>query len=176
LELLLDIDLLFLYFLLSDYSPSGFRIGQLRAENTVLDEQTVQLNLPSKLGYERIVMGGLADLAKSIGFSAPRIEDLKTAVAEACINAVQHGNKGRPDSRVLVAITIQENALLISVFDEGAGFKTEPKDPDIERIIENLDPPVGFGVFLMKRLMDEVEFNRTSNHWHEVRMTMKLTG
>jgi anti-sigma regulatory factor (Ser/Thr protein kinase) len=62
------------------------------------------------------------------------------------------------------------------VFDEGAGLKAEPKDPDIERILENLDPPVGFGVFLMKRLMDKVEFNRTSNHRHEVRMMMKLTG
>ena len=140
------------------------------------DDQTVELNLPSKIGYERIVIGGLAALAKNLGFSAPRIEDLKTAVAEACINAMQHGNKGKPDARVLVAISFQDNALRISVFDEGEGLKAQPKDPNIERIIESLDPPVGFGVFLMKRLMDEVEFNRTSNHLHEVRMTMKLTG
>jgi len=142
----------------------------------VPDDQTVELNLPSKFGYERIAIGGLAEFAKSVGFSSPRIEDLKTSVAEACINAMQHGNKGKPDARVLVAFSFQENALRISVFDEGEGLKAQPKDPDIERIIESLDPPVGFGVFLMKRLMDEVEFNRTSNHRHEVRMTMKLTG
>jgi serine/threonine-protein kinase RsbW len=148
----------------------------LRAEKTVVDDQTVELNLPSKFGYERIVIGGLAAFAKSVGFSSSRIEDLKTSVAEACINAVQHGNRGKPDARVLVAISFQGNALRISVFDEGAGLKAEPKDPDIDRIIEDLDPPVGFGVFLMKRLMDEVEFNGTSNHLHEVRMVMKLTG
>jgi len=148
----------------------------LRAEKTVLDNQTVELNLPSRFGYERIAIGGIAAFAKGVGFSLPRIEDLKTSVAEACINAMQHGNKGKPDARVLVAISFQENTLRISVLDEGDGFKAEPKDPDIERIIENLDPPVGFGVFLMKRLMDKVEFNRTSNHRHEVRMTMKLTG
>ena len=142
----------------------------------MLDDQTVELNLPSKLGYERIAIGGLAAFAKSVGFSSPRIEDLKTSVAEACINAVQHGNKGKPNARVLIAISFQEKALRISVFDEGEGFKTQPKDPDIERIMENLEPPVGFGVFLMKRLMDQVEFNRTLNHLHEVRMTMKLTG
>ena len=152
------------------------RLVELRAEKTVLDDQTVELNLPSKIGYERIAIGGLAAFARSVGFSSPRIEDLKTSVAEACINAVQHGNKGKPDARVLVAIRFQGNTLLISVFDEGDGFKAEPKDPDIERILENLDPPVGFGVFLMKRLMDKVDFNRTSNHQHEVRMTMKLTG
>jgi len=142
----------------------------------VPDNQTVELNLPSKLGYERVVIGGLAAFAKNVGFSSSRIEDLKTSVAEACINAMLHGNKGKPDARVLVAISFQESTLRISVFDEGNGFKAEPKDPDIERIIEYLDPPVGFGVFLMKRLMDKVEFNRTSNHRHEVRMTMKLTG
>jgi serine/threonine-protein kinase RsbW len=155
---------------------SDFRLRELRAEKTVLDDQTVELNLPSKIGYERIAIGGLAAFAKSVGFSSSRIEDLKTSVAEACINAMQHGNKGKPDARVLVAIRFQENTLRISVSDEGDGMKTEPPDPDIERILENLDPPVGFGVFLMKRLMDKVEFNRTSNHRHEVRMMMQLTG
>jgi serine/threonine-protein kinase RsbW len=148
----------------------------LREKKTVLDEQTVELNLPSKLGYERVAIGGLAAFAKSVGFSSPRIEDLKTSVAEACINAMQHGNKGKPDARVLVTSKFQDDVLWISVFDEGTGLKAKLKDPDIERIIENLDPPVGFGVFLMKRLMDKVEFDRTSNHLHEVRMMMKLKG
>jgi len=148
----------------------------LKAEKTVLDDQTVELNLPSKLGYERIAIGGLAAFAKSVGFSSPRIEDLKTSVAEACTNAMQHGNKGKPEARVLVTAKFEDNALWISVFDEGNRLKAEPKDPDIERIIENLDPPVGFGVFLMRRLMDEVEFNKRSNHRHEVRMRMKLSG
>jgi len=154
----------------------NLRSGELRADKTVLDDQTVELNLPSRIGYERIAIGGLAAFAKSVGFSSSRVEDLKTSVAEACINAMQHGNKGKPDARVLVAISFQENTLRISVFDEGQGLKAQPKDPDIERIIENLDPPVGFGVFLMKRLMDRVEFDRTSNHLHEVRMMMKLKG
>jgi serine/threonine-protein kinase RsbW len=148
----------------------------LKAEKTVLDVQTVELNLPSKLGYERVAIGSLAAFAKIVGFSSPRIEDLKTSVAEACINAMQHGNRGKPDARVLVAIRFQADLLYVSVSDEGDGLKADPKDPDIERILERLDPPVGFGVFLMKRLMDKVEFNRTSNHRHEVRMMMKLTG
>ena len=153
-----------------------FKQGELRAEKTVLDDQTVELNLPSKIGYERIAIGGLAAFAKSVGFPSSRIEDLKTSVAEACTNAVQHGNKGKPEARVLVTAKFQDDILWISVFDEGSGLKTELKDPVIERILDNLDPPVGFGVFLMKRLMDKVEFDRTSNHLHEVRMMMKLTG
>ena len=139
-----------------------------------LDEHTVEITIPNKLGYERIAMGSVAAFAKGIGFLPPRIEDLKTAVAEACINAVQHGNKDRPNARVIVSMDFKDGVLNVSVFDEGDGFARETKDPDIARIIENLDPPIGFGTFLMKRLMDQVVYRKRGDHWHEVRMTMKF--
>ena len=99
---------------------------------------------------------------------------MKTAVAEACINAVQHGNKGKPDARVRVSVTYVDGLLSISVFDEGEGLKEEPKDPDIVKIVDCIDPPVGFGVFLMRHLMDTLEFRKMGDHKHEVRMQMRL--
>lgn len=139
-----------------------------------MDQQTIEINLPNQLGYERVAMGSAAAFAKSIGFLDDRIEGLKTAVAEACINAVQHGNKGRPDARVVVTMSFRDDVLHVSVLDEGDGFKQPPKNPDIVRIMNNLDPPVGFGVFLMKRLMDEFDYRKLSDHRNEVRMAMKL--
>jgi serine/threonine-protein kinase RsbW len=139
-----------------------------------LDQQTVEINLPNQLGYERVAMSSVAAFAKYFGFLPDRIEDLKTAVAEACINAVQHGNKDRPGARVVVTMSFGDNVLNISVLDEGDGFKQAPKDPDIVRIMNNLDPPVGFGVFLMKKLMDEFDYKKLPDHRNEVRMAMKL--
>jgi serine/threonine-protein kinase RsbW len=139
-----------------------------------LEKETVAFTLPSMLGYEHIAMGGLAAFAKRLGFSPSRIEDLKTAVAEAYINAVQHGNKGKTDARVIVAFNFKDGILGISVFDEGDGLKEEPKDPDIERILDDLDVPVGFGVFLIKRLMDKFEFRKSSGQLNEIRMSMNL--
>jgi serine/threonine-protein kinase RsbW len=139
-----------------------------------LDQQTVEIILPNQLGYERVVMSSVAAFAKCFGFLPDRIEDLKTAVAEACINAVQHGNKARPDARVVVTMTFRDNVLNISVLDEGDGFKQVPKDPDIVRIMNKLDPPVGFGVFLMKKLMDEFDYQKLPDNRNEVRMAMKL--
>jgi len=146
----------------------------LNENKRVLNEQTIEITLPNRLGYERMAMGTVAAFAKSVGFVSSRIEDLKTAVAEACINAVQHGNKGRSNARVIVTMQFKEGVLHVSVFDEGEGTKKRPKDPDIMRIIEQLDPPTGFGTFLMRQLMDEVEFVKTANHGHEVRMAIKL--
>lgn len=146
----------------------------MNKKTRVLNEQTVEISLPNRLGYERVAMGTVASFAKSVGFVSSRIEDLKTAVAEACINAVKHGNKGRADARVIVTMQFKEGVFLVSVFDEGEGAKETHKDPDIARIIENLDPPTGFGTFLMRRLMDKVEFVKTANDGHEVRMAIKL--
>lgn len=130
--------------------------------------------MPNQLGYERVAMGSVAAFAESVGFLPDRIEDLKTAVAEACINAVLHGNKDRSDARVVVTMSFRDGVLHISVLDEGEGIKQIPKDPDIVRIMDNLDPPMGFGVFLMKKLMDELEFKKSSDHRNEVRMAMRL--
>ena len=146
----------------------------MRLISPPLEKETVAFTLPSMLGYEHIAMGGLAAFAKRLGFSSSRIEDLKTAVAEAYINAVQHGNKGKPDARVIVAFNFTDGILGISVFDEGDGLKEDPKDPDIERILDDLDVPVGFGVFLIKRLMDKFEYRKSSGQLNEIRMSMNL--
>jgi len=90
-------------------------------------------------------MGSVAAFAESVGFLPDRIEDLKTAVAEACINAVLHGNKDRSDARVVVTMSFRDGVLHISVLDEGEGIKQIPKDPDIVRIMDN---PDGFRRFL----------------------------
>lgn len=139
-----------------------------------LDPKTVEIRLPNQMGYERVAMGSAAAFAKCFGFLPDRIEDLKTAVAEACINAVRHGNKDRPDARVIVIMNFTDGVLHVSVLDEGEGFKEIPKDPDIINIVNNLAPPVGFGVFLMKRLMDEIDFRKLPGTGNEVRMAMKL--
>ena len=51
---------------------------------------SVEVRLPSELGFEKVAMCTAAGMAQMMGFSPDRIEDLKTAVAEACINAIEH--------------------------------------------------------------------------------------
>jgi len=45
------------------------------------------------MGFEKVAMSTASSVAKLMGFRDERIEDLKTAVAEACINAIEHGNR-----------------------------------------------------------------------------------
>ncbi len=141
---------------------------------TNTNQKTVEVALVNQLGYERIAMACAASYAQMMGFSAERIEDLKTAVAEATINAMQHGNQGRPNAKVTISMNFMENTLHVAVTDDGGGIKELPPKPDIERMIENLDPPIGFGTFLIKELVDHVEFNEMIDGSHVVNMAIKL--
>jgi len=145
----------------------------------ILDDHTIEINLPNELGYERIAMACSASFAKIVGFSPERIEDLKTAVSEACINAMEHGNKNDPDARVFITMHYDDHIFTVSVMDQGKGMGNSNKpleEPDIEKKILNLQTPRGLGVFLIKQLVDQVEFNQSTDEGHMVRMVFRITG
>ena len=141
-----------------------------------LNRRTVEVSLPNKIGYERIAMDCSASFAKIAGFAPGRIEDLKTAVAEACINAIEHGNQGHPDTRVLVTMNFKDDIFSVSVKDGGDGIKKLPEDKAVMQQIEKLEPPKGLGIYLIKQLVDEVEFNDMTKDGHAVKMVIKLTN
>ena len=145
----------------------------------MLNENTIEVSLPNKLGYERVAMACSASFAKIVGFLPERVEDLKTAVSEACLNAMEHGNLNHPDKRVLVSMNYKDHVFSVSVRDEGEGMCETPEIPempDIEKKIESLETPRGLGMFLIKQLVDHVEFNQITEEGHMVRMLIRLTG
>ncbi|MGD2039087.1 MAG: anti-sigma regulatory factor [Desulfobacterales bacterium] len=141
-----------------------------------MNDRNVEVSLVNQLGYERVAMACSASFARMMGLPAERIEDLKTMVSEAAINAMEHGNKGRPDARVTVSMNCRDDAIHITVSDEGDGITNFPPKPDIEKIIEDLESPVGFGLFLIEQLADQVEFNKEANGGHMIKMAIKMNA
>ena len=82
--------------------------------------------------------------------------DIHVAFEEALRNAMVHGNESDPGKKVIVETDVQENAVIISVEDEGTGF--DPKDLPDPTHDENLLKEGGRGVYLMQHLMDEVRY------------------
>lgn len=140
----------------------------------MLDERTVEVNLPNVSGYERIAMECSASFAKIGGLVQERIEDLKTAVAEACLNAIEHGNRDHPDSRVVVTMYLGDKDFKVSVMDEGDGMSSIPQPIDIKRKVEGLEPPNGLGLYLIQQLVDQVEFKKMNGGGHVVKMVLKI--
>jgi len=137
-------------------------------------DRTVEIILTSQIGHERIAMACSASFAEMYGFPKDRIEDLKTIVAEASINAMQHGNKGRVDAKVIVSMRYQDDTIRVWVTDEGDGIKQRPPSPDIEKIIEADEALSGFGLFLIEQLADQVAFKESADKGHVIEMALKM--
>lgn len=142
----------------------------------MLDESTLEINLPNKMGYERIAMECSSSFAKLVGFAAERIDDLKTVVAEACLNAMEHGNRWRTDARVVVTMNFENGTFYVSVEDEGQGITDVPEDPNIEKKLEQLEPSRGLGIYIIRQLVDQLEFNKPSVQGHVLRMILRMTA
>jgi serine/threonine-protein kinase RsbW len=119
---------------------------------------TVEVRLPTRLGYEKVAMSTAASVAKLMGFPEDRIEDLKTAVSEACINAIEHGNRLNEKLSVGVVLKAGTDTLEVKVLDDGKGLTKLPKRPDIDRKMHGEEDPRGMGMFLIQALVDEAEW------------------
>ncbi len=124
---------------------------------------SVEVRLPSRLGYEKVAMSTAASVAKLMGFREDRIEDLKTAVAEACINAIEHGNRLNEGLSVGVVLSAGEDSLEVKVIDDGKGLKTLPPKPDMDKKMHGEEDPRGMGMFLIQALVDEAEWVASAN-------------
>ena len=140
----------------------------------MLDDRTVEVNLPNVSGYERIAMECSASFAKIGGLVKERIEDLKTAVAEACLNAMEHGNRDHPDSRVIITMYLGDKDFKVSVMDAGDGMSVIPQHIDIKKKVEGLEPPNGLGLYLIQQLVDQVEFKKMNGGGHVVKMVLRV--
>ena len=121
--------------------------------------EVIELAVPSRSGLERVAMDAAAAVAKLMGFPEDRTEDLKTAVEEACINAIEHGNQENAKVKVLVEFIADDSKLRVDVHDRGTGIRKDIEKPDIDAKIAGKQTARGWGLFLIQNLMDEVEFD-----------------
>ena len=134
----------------------------------------VHVHLPSELGFEKVAMSTAASMALLMGFSKDRIEDLKTAVAEACINAIEHGNQFNNLRTVGVVMSNCDDQLEVKVIDDGVGIARKPAAPDIDRKMHGEEDPRGMGMFLIQALVDEAEWHKGPPGKSFVRLVIKL--
>jgi anti-sigma regulatory factor (Ser/Thr protein kinase) len=77
--------------------------------------------LPSEPGNERLAMEKVAGAIEELRPSEQRLERLKTAVGEATMNAMEHGNKYRSEVPVEVQVGVADRDLMVRITDGGSG-------------------------------------------------------
>lgn len=112
---------------------------------------SIKLTLPTKPEYVSLARLTIASVANNMGFSIGDVEDLKVAVSEACTNALNHSKN--PDTTYDLTYVVENQKLVFTVTDRGVGFEPENvATPDL-----NGKQLGGFGLFIIKSLMDRVE-------------------
>lgn len=141
-----------------------------RSPDRLLDEFIVA----SAPGNEREALRRVAEIAAD-RLAGDRLERLKTAVAETAMNAIEHGNGSDPDIPVVVRVLAAGDGLAVEITDRQlTGERTPVHEvvPDLDLKLAGLQPPRGWGLFLVRSMVDEVT-ERTSAEGHTVRLTVK---
>jgi len=113
----------------------------------------VELRIPCKAEWVAVARLAVAAIASRMHFTIEEVEDVKLAVAEACTNVIQHAVDA---NHIEVRCESGPEELRVRVRDNGRGTRPEKisSNPPID------DPQVGgLGVFLIRSLMDRVEYN-----------------
>lgn len=129
-----------------------------------------ELSMPMGGDTELIAAEALEGFARKNNFKPAAINQIKTALVEACINASEHSLS--PDRKIHQKFEMRGDELVITISNRG--LQIPPEKLNGNKIEENPTGRRGFGIRLIRGLMDEVEFVRTDDGT-EIRMTKRRT-
>src|SRR5215203_5036121 len=134
-----------------------------------------EFTLPSEPGNERLAMEKVAGAIEELRPSEQRLERLKTAVGEATMNAMEHGNKYRSEVPVEVQVEVADRDLMVHITDSGSGPSPAKAGdvPDLEAKLGGSQTARGWGMFLIEKMVDEVRVSGNSDH-HTIELVIRL--
>jgi anti-sigma regulatory factor (Ser/Thr protein kinase) len=133
-------------------------------------------SVPSEPGNERQAMEYVAEAVAPLHLSPRRLEQLKTAVAEATMNAMEHGNHYQADVPVTVEALASARSVAVRITDRGGSRPIpEAHTPDLEAKLAGLQSPRGWGLFLIKNLVDDMRITSDEVH-HTVELIVRREG
>jgi serine phosphatase RsbU (regulator of sigma subunit)/anti-sigma regulatory factor (Ser/Thr protein kinase) len=138
--------------------------------------QLAAFSVPSDPGNERTAMDIVADAVEGLGFDEATRLRLGTAVSEAAMNAIEHGNEAQVDLPVDVTVRANDREVVVTIADHGGSQYVAPtEEPDLEAKLAGEDRPRGWGLFLIENMVDEVRTSDTETG-HIIELVMRLRG
>ena len=135
-----------------------------------------EFSLPSQPGNECEAATQVTAAIRPLNLPDLRVQRLRTAVAEAAMNAIEHGNKKRPELPVTIQVLVSPQALAVRISDHGGGGPIpSPETPDLHAKLAGLQSPRGWGLFLIEKMVDEVHVTGDEAH-HTVELIFYLEG
>jgi len=116
----------------------------------------ISIEIPSLSENIRIIESFIDNAKEKFNLNDDIYGNIMISVTESVNNAIIHGNKKNKEKNVKITLTLSEGIIKFKITDEGEGFDygglPDPTSP------ENIEKPGGRGIFLMKHLADEIDF------------------
>jgi len=129
--------------------------------------------LPSEPGNEIIAMERVSVAVAPLGLPGAMLDRLRTAVSEATMNAIEHGNHNRADLPVAVSVVTGEGRLVVRISDAGTSGPPVAGKPDLELKLAGLQSARGWGLFLIEKMVDELHHLNTEDG-HVIELVLHL--
>lgn len=135
------------------------------------EPEAIDLNIPAKTEYMNVVRLSIAGIGERMNFSVDDIEDTKIAVGEACINSIRHAyqEKVSEENFIYIHFLVYPLKLEIVVKDNGKSSNASRIEEYLRKADNEKIEGIGLGIYLIKVLMDEVQYS-FSPEGTEVRM------
>ena len=156
-------------------AASASVVDQAAADSSGL-VRLLDVELPGSSPTERLAMDRVAAAVATLDLPADRLERLKTAVSEATMNAVEYGSANRPEVPVRIVVEQAPGELRVHITDRALGGPIPDAEmPDIEAKLAGLQKPRGWGLFLIRNMVDDVAVRSADDH-QTVTLTLHLEG
>lgn len=129
----------------------------------------IELKLPSQMAFLGVPDAVLMEIGSDLDCPRQLIEELGTAVIEACTNAMEHGNHLEAEQVVELHIEVNRDRLVVTVFDQGQGFDYANWQPAEDLLRER-----GRGILIMREFTDALDYARGLDGRFQVRLIKNL--
>jgi len=121
-----------------------------------------QVKVPAQLNYLRVLRKFIVRIGTKYGFTSSELYAFKASVDEACANIIEHGY-GHTDGSITMKAIVKDESFTIELMDHGRSFDPkQAKKPNLHNYVD-IGKKGGLGIFIMRKLLDEIEYQSTSD-------------
>lgn len=149
-----------------------FRDTGINANASESWDPVTTFDLPSRPGEERQASQRVLEALKPFDLPAAQERRLGTAVAEATMNAMEHGNHYQEDIPVKIEVLQSDSAVAVRIRDFGKNpIEDVTVEPDIDAKLAGQQSPRGWGLFLIKNLVDDIKVTQ-DDEYHTIELIL----
>ncbi len=147
------------------------RLKNLKTNNYIDDKKLIVQSRTENLS---VVRDYIHDAALKAGINPEKVGDIILAVDEACTNIIKHAYKSIPDGKIEIQVLNNHKKFTIVITDYGSSFEPQKvPSPDLQKYYQQ-HRVGGLGMYLMKNLMDEVDYISVPGKYNRVSLSKNL--